>query len=71
MFILPNPNWFAQSVCFCTRNDDFIYIATSKIVLVKRNGENLIFDMKKKSVFTLNYIYSFIAGLIRFSLFLE
>lgn len=32
--IPPNPNWFMQSLCFCTPDNGLIYGAITKIVFI-------------------------------------
>lgn len=53
LIIPPNPNWFSQSICYCTPDNGLIYGATSKIAYIPpRNEQEVtqmkILDLKKK-----------------------
>ena len=53
LIIPPNPNWFSQSVCYCTPDNGLIYGAMSKIVYIPPKSENVeskikIIDLKNK-----------------------
>lgn len=52
--IPPNPNWFMQSICYCTPDNGLIYGAMTKIVYIPpksinaESAETKIFDLKNK-----------------------
>lgn len=54
LMIPPNPNWFMQSICYCTPDNGLIYGAMTKIVYIPPKSKNAelaetkIFDLKNK-----------------------
>lgn len=53
LMIPPNPNWFMQSICYCTPDNGLLYGAMTKIVYIPpkskiADAETKIFDLKNR-----------------------